>query len=191
MLARRRASALRGFTLIEALITVAILAILMAMGLPGLQGWLLNSRIRTAAEEALSGLQLARGEAVRRNCNVEFVLGAGVGWTVQALGSCPGANGVPIVIETRSANVGVGGASGTTDITVTPTPAGATTVTFDGLGRRTANAAGAALTQVVYDLPATILAATDTRELQINIGLNGQIRMCDPNVVSTTDSRKC
>lgn len=191
MLARRSASALRGFTLIEALITVAILAILMAMGLPGLQGWLLNSRIRTAAEEALTGMQMARGEAVRRNCNVEFVLGAGVGWTVQAAAVCPDSGGVPIVLESHSANVGVGGASGTTDITVTPTPAGATTVTFDGLGRRTANAAGATLTQVVYDLPATVMSASDTRELQINIGLNGQVRMCDPNVVSATDSRKC
>ena len=184
-------AAQRGFTLIEALITVAILAILMAMGFPGLQGWLLNARIRTSAEEALSGLQLALGEAVRRNCNVEFVLGAGVGWTVQAIATCPGAGGVPIVIDTRSANVGVGGATGVTDVTVTPTPGGATTVTFDGLGRPTPNVAGATLTQVVYDLPAAILPATDTRELQINIGLNGQIRMCDPNVVNTADSRKC
>lgn len=182
---RRNGGAEKGFTLIEALVVFTVLGILIALGLPAIQNWLVNARIRTAAEEALAGLQLARSEAVRRNCNVEFALGAGAGWAVQATGTCPGSGGVSVVIDTRTANVGVQG------VTITATPAGATTVTFDGLGRRTANAAGTTLTQIVVDLSPTVLAAADTRELQINIGVGGQIRLCDPNVLTTGDPRKC
>jgi hypothetical protein len=78
-------------------------------------------------------------------------------------------------------------------VTLTPTPAGATTLTFDGLGRRlTKNTGGDdPVTRIAIDLPTTILAATETRDLQIDIGLGGQIRLCDPGVSDVSDSRYC
>lgn len=197
MLVDRRYVAERGVTLVEALITISILGILLAMSLPGLQNWLLNARIRTASEETLAGLQLARGEAVRRNCSTEFVLNTvapvtGAGWTVQTTAGCPG--GVS-VIQTRQPNEGTAG------VTVTPFPAGASQLTFDGLGRlmqttspplKAVNINGSdAVTRVDIDLESTILAPGDTRDLRINIQVNGQMRLCDPNVSVATDSRYC
>src|SRR5262245_27505039 len=70
-----------GFTLIEMMITLAVFAILIMVGLPSLTTWLQNSQIRTAAETMQMGLQLARAEALRRNQLVRFQL-------VDSLGSC-------------------------------------------------------------------------------------------------------
>jgi type IV fimbrial biogenesis protein FimT len=169
-------------TLIEAMIVIAILAILLGLAGPGLQTWLLNARIRTAAEDTLAGLELARSEAVRRNCTAEFVMGAGAGWTVQT-GRCLNGGGL---LQTRPPNDGAVG------VILTPTPAAATTVTFDALGHRTTNDdASATLTQIDIDLSPTILPSADSRDLRINVQLNGQIRMCDPNVTNAADSRYC
>ena len=64
----------RGFTIIEVLITLAVLGVLLALGVPGFIEWLQNQQIRAAAEATLNGLQVARGEAVRRNTPVRFQL---------------------------------------------------------------------------------------------------------------------
>ncbi|WP_300845228.1 GspH/FimT family pseudopilin [Tepidimonas sp.] len=59
-----------GFTLIELMVTVAILAILLAVGGPALQGFIESSRMRSATHDLYSDLQLARLEAIRRNQRV-------------------------------------------------------------------------------------------------------------------------
>ena len=63
-----------GFTLIELVIVVAISGVLLALGLPSFNVWTQNAQIRTAASAVQNGLQLARGEAVRRNALVRFQL---------------------------------------------------------------------------------------------------------------------
>ncbi|MBU0752074.1 MAG: GspH/FimT family pseudopilin [Gammaproteobacteria bacterium] len=63
-----------GFSLIELLIAMAIMAALLSMGIPAFSGMLNNSKLRASAESFLAGVQLARTEAVRRNANVDFVL---------------------------------------------------------------------------------------------------------------------
>ena len=63
-----------GFTLIELMVGVAILGILLALALPTFTDWLQNSAIRGQADYMLSGLQQARGEAIKRNRFVRFQL---------------------------------------------------------------------------------------------------------------------
>ena len=67
-------NAMRGFSLIELIVGMAILGILMSLGIPAFSDWMRNARVRTTAESALNGLQLARAEAVRRNTTVGFYL---------------------------------------------------------------------------------------------------------------------
>ncbi|WP_171019023.1 GspH/FimT family pseudopilin [Microbulbifer harenosus] len=56
-----------GLTLIELLITLTILAILLAIGVPGFQHHLEASRTRTAADDLLQAIHLTRTKAVSSN----------------------------------------------------------------------------------------------------------------------------
>jgi len=158
-----------GFSMIELLIGVVIMAILLGLAMPSFQTWLQNTQIRNAAEAIQNGLQRARAEAVGRNTNVEFVLGAGSSWVVRVTGGAD--------IESRS------GSEGSKDVTVAITPAGATTVTFNNFGGVAAtNAAPSPATPFTrVDLDSPKLAAADSQELRVTIGLGGNVRMCDPN----------
>lgn len=57
----------KGFTLLEMVITVAILAILTTVAIPGFQTVIRNSRLITQANELLADLSLARTEAIKRS----------------------------------------------------------------------------------------------------------------------------
>lgn len=56
-----------GFTLIELMVTIAVLAILIAIATPSFTSVINSSRLTSHANEFVASLQLARMEAVRRN----------------------------------------------------------------------------------------------------------------------------
>ena len=58
---------LAGFTLIEVMVTVAVLAILAAVALPAMAGLINNNRLASQANDLVADIHLARSEAVRRN----------------------------------------------------------------------------------------------------------------------------
>lgn len=173
-----------GFTLIELMIGVVVLAILLSIGLPNFQNWILNAQIRTAAESVRNGLQRARAEAVARNTNVEFaLLGADdtcfdantlisstcTSWQVRLPAST--------VIDSRASSDGSVMVKRTTK---SPTGAPATTTTFNNVGLLADNLDGSGRL-VEIDLDSTKLAPKDSRELNVFISSpNGNVRMCDP-----------
>ncbi|MBN8430338.1 GspH/FimT family pseudopilin [Microbulbifer salipaludis] len=57
----------RGLTLVELLITLSILGILLAIGLPSFQQQLESNRTRTAADSLLQAIKLTRNKAVVTN----------------------------------------------------------------------------------------------------------------------------
>ncbi|WP_325344407.1 pilus assembly FimT family protein [Xylophilus sp.] len=69
-----------GFTLVEVMVTLAVAALLLLVAAPGIGGWMVDLRVREAADTLHAGLQTARQEAVRRNENVSF-------WLVSASGA--------------------------------------------------------------------------------------------------------
>lgn len=161
-----------GFTLIELIVVVVLIAILSAIAVPSYNVWIQNQHIKTAAESVRDGIQRARAEAVARNTAVQFVLEAGAAWTVSVAGGDD--------IETRGAGESPGG------LTVTAVPDGATTVTFGGVGVVVGNVDGSAtLTQV--DIDSTALTASESRELSVQIGSSGA-RVCNPNAGSESVS---
>ncbi len=56
-----------GFTLIELMVVIAIIAILSAIAVPSIMAWLPNMRLKAAARDVYSNIQRARVEAVKRN----------------------------------------------------------------------------------------------------------------------------
>lgn len=81
-LARSRNRARRttaGFTLIELMVTVALLAVVLALAVPSFRDLLAAQRIRATAYSMVSDLVLARSEAVKRGANVTLEPAAG-GW---------------------------------------------------------------------------------------------------------------
>lgn len=155
------------------MVGIVIMGILAAVAVPSFQAWTRNAQIRNAAESITNGLQKARAEAVARNTNVAFTLGADSSWTVSVV--APAA-----VIEQRLST------EGSQNVTRTVTPVGATTITFSNLGIVVANAdASAPFTQV------DLVATGGSQNLRVTIGVGGNARMCDPNLVAGTSPRAC
>lgn len=66
----RNGRRLRGFTLVELMIGIAVAAILLIVAVPGFTATINRNRLATAGNELLASLQLARMEAVRRGNTV-------------------------------------------------------------------------------------------------------------------------
>ncbi len=166
---------MNGVTLVELVVGIAVIGILVMVALPNFTIWIQNSQIRTAAEGLNNGLQFARAEAVRRNVNIELVLGAGAGWTARIAATGE-------VLQAKDAG------EGSTTSTITAAPGGAAMVTFNGLGRIVGNGDGSeSITEVKVDTDR--IAATDSREMCIAIS-GGAVKLCDPQVAAD-DPRAC
>jgi len=196
-----RHPAARGFTLIELMITLAVLGMLIMIALPNMGTWLQNTQIRTSAEAMQAGLQLARAEALKRNTTVRFQLvnsltsscaltTSGRNWVVSLAdpsGLCnmdASDTVAPQIIQKRSS------AEGSPNAVVTAT--GGSSVVFNGLGRPAAGS----LTEINVTNPnngacKTAAGNEPMRCLRIAVNAGGAVRMCDPAVNDATDPRKC
>lgn len=68
-----------GFTLLELMVVVTIIAIFAAIGMPSFSGLIDRYRLKGTADALHAEIQFARTEAIRRNQEVQLVLGTGTG----------------------------------------------------------------------------------------------------------------
>lgn len=201
----RRPSRARGFSLIELLITVTVLALVLMLGLPNISAWLQNTQIRNSAEAMIAGLQFARAEALRRNRPVRFNLvdtldatcslaAAGPNWVVSMTDPSSNCN-VDASINLDPAFILQKGSNqeGSQNAVLNST---ATTATFTGLGNVSggllSSAAGAMQIDITNPSGGTCQSAAGTmRCLRVVVSASGSVRMCDPAVSDATDPRRC
>lgn len=200
----------RGLNLIEVMISLVVLSVLIGLGAPGFVEWLQNQQIRAAAEATLNGLQVARGEAVRRNTPVRFQLVSdltsscvlssdaltepvSVSWVVSLAdptGKCdtkadPADPANAQIVQSRTSAEGSPNALATSVFVpsppAAPTPQAASTVTFAALGNVVANADGTK-SIVKIDVTNPKVSPGAMRALRIIINSGGSTRMCDPSL---------
>lgn len=61
-----------GFTLIELMVALAVVAVLISVGLPKMSVFFKGNRMVTNANDLLAGLHIARSEAIKRNTRVSI-----------------------------------------------------------------------------------------------------------------------
>ncbi len=62
----------KGFTVVELMIALAILAIVLAIAIPSFRDFFERNAVTTTSNDLLSGLLFARGEAIRTETNIIF-----------------------------------------------------------------------------------------------------------------------
>ncbi|MFC4260134.1 GspH/FimT family pseudopilin [Marinobacter lacisalsi] len=165
MYVRERSS---GFTMIELLITIAILGIILAFAVPSFQTMIENNRVTSQANSLLSAVNHARTEAIKR----------GVVVSVQRDGAAGFANGYCVVAGALGNWNTCADARGANSLlrefeapgAVTITDGGATGVSFDGRGFR---ASGGFSVQLE---PPTCVAG-ENRLRQVEVSLAGRARL--------------
>ena len=70
----------RGFTLIELMTTLTVLAIMLGIAVPSFRNFIAAQKVKTAAYELVSSMMLARSEAVKRNSPVLVTPGSAAAW---------------------------------------------------------------------------------------------------------------
>lgn len=199
----------RGFTALEALITVAVLGIVLAIGLPNMRGWLGATTATGAGQFYAEGFTLARSQALANNSRSRLVLttneqsgqfdwqvdvcfpvaddACGVEsdrWsTVDEPAAAPGVG----VIETSSTFRSAAALPNTRVLTVTPNSTTATAVYFTEMGW--VDAGKPAVTRLTLG-PGSSDAEDTFADTAVVLTLAGAVVTCVPDAPAG-DSRRC
>src|SRR5580765_8341364 len=77
---QRRRATHRGFTALELMVTVAVLAILLAVVAPSMSTFVAAQRVKTSSFDVYSAMMFARSEAIKRRGNV-YIGSATTDWS--------------------------------------------------------------------------------------------------------------
>lgn len=175
-----------GFTLVELMIVLAILAIVATFAVPAYQTWIANTKTRTATESIQNGVRLAQAEAVKRGVQVQFVL---TDDEPTAIDVTPKATGKNWIIQSMQlatpadTDAFIQGAAMTTQSGNSLVSADAASITFNSIGRIVSPSK-----LVTY----TITNSTNgDRTLKVIVSVSGKVRMCDDDLDLSSNPFGC
>ncbi len=195
----------RGFTLIELMIAIALLAILVTLGLPSFTAWISNAKVRTVAESLQTGIRLAQAEAVRQNRSVVLAFTNGIPDPATAITAAASGNRwvIQSLAQFGSADGSFVQAGSLTDIAAGVTIEGVSALCFNSNGRLITATAETIQSNTTPQISGAACDPTDAtftvdrpgsadRALKVLISASGRVRMCDPKrTLSATSPDGC
>ena len=185
---------MRGFTLIELMVAIAMAAVLVFLAAPSFTTFLRNSEIRSTAESIINGLRAASTEAANRNRRVTFELASATNadWQFWVLDDDD---------ATQKTLQSYAKAEAGRNSKVTVTPAGQLKVAFNGLGRVEIDPLNP--NDHIRQIDVASVVPGEARSLRIIVddpnppaaGKPRGLRMCDPDpalaALTPPDPRAC
>lgn len=175
---------LRGFSLIELMMAIAVLGILTVLAMPGFTRWIANTQVRTMAESIQNSVRLAQREAAAHNGTVTLTLTNDTPPLCTSTADTAGANWVICAGSTLiHQNVGKSGSASAV------VSSGFSTISFNGLGR---SSLGAPATVTVTSTGGACETSSTSgiRCLNVLISTGGKVRLCDP-LLAAGDPSAC
>ena len=187
----RQRAEVRGFTLIEMMVAIAIAALLLLLAGPPFTTFLRNSEIRSTSESIVNGLRAAKTEAARQNRRVMFTLEGGnsASWVINVVND-PVDCADPVAPPIQSYVKEEAGKNSKVIIA----PADKLTVCFDGIGRVVKQGTP---NDHIMSIDVESIVACQARPLRIVVDDADKpaprgLRMCDPNPnLPPDDPRYC
>ena len=183
-----------GVTMIEMFITLFVLAIVLAAGMPSTAHWVHRWQIRTSAESLRSALQKSRAEAIARNTKINITLGDSSGlpqWRIDCARVtvlCPNNLHAQVASAGSGIRWGAAKAAAAANISVALV-AGAdlpATVEFQPLGNAPRIVSGSDIARIDVIHPADSAAG----RLVVRTDGAGNVSICDP-ALPGSDVRGC
>lgn len=176
----------RGFSVVELMVAVALMALLLGLAAPSFTTWNRNAQIRTVSDALQNGLRLAQAEALRRQRQVVFFRTAATDCSNSISASTTGSfwaiRTIPMVVGDPVETVQCGALS---DVAAGVLIEGPVALCFNSSGRQTTNASpgigGSTCTLDASGLSEfDVSVAGGDRPLRVTVSLGGSVRMCDP-----------
>jgi type IV fimbrial biogenesis protein FimT len=200
----------KGFSLLELLIILAIVGILMALTMPSMGTLVAEAQAKTKADAIVSGLQLARAEAFKRNAAVTIQYTPGVS-NAFTTGAYTIGCSQTIYVSTSDKpdcprNIRTAPVEGSPlQLSIAPVPANGyqPATTFDGFGNLMSSNPDAAntlsVTNIDVEPPANLLFGVCTQasnghsacKVRVIVSGSGGVRTCYPSKTGTSSPLAC
>ena len=203
----------QGFTLIEVMISIAIIAIFLGIGIPAIGDWIQNRQVNVLAESIGNGLRTAQAEAVQRNAPVDMVFTTSdvtvfipadatnaadpTAVTLTSGGLAIADRSPNWLVRVNGVTTGAGFIQGkmAQDGSENARFSGPAGVSFSPLGRLNASiAVNGAMTVPAGNVVFRVLNPSVKSNLAnlrcVFVGIGGAVRICDPRA-TTPDARAC
>lgn len=166
-----------GFSLIELMVTLAVLAIIVATAAPSFQSFLDKNRVVGAAEAVYTQAQAARSEAVKQSADMVLVVSSGASWCVgfsrntgtpcDCTAAIDDEDACSVIADGTNSVLKVVDGSAFNGVTV---GAGApASMTFSGVRGATTGAGSIQLQSALG------------RQMQVQVNAIGRVRLCSPS----------